>query len=323
MQPGSSLSKAWPEDAETIAAALADWETVRWLTAVPWPYDAAAASEFVQLAGADEHAVRLEGRLVGMVRAGASFGLWIAQDLQGRGLGRRAAVLALSRRFLTDGGDISSHHLIGNDRSARLLSWLGFRPQGEVRLWSRALQHDVRAMSLSLSRAGFEARHGICLQTPRLRIDRVLAADRPALERVLALPEVARMMPCAGFSLDESHLVEGALLPPLRLAARRDGVVIGAIGFSADVPARLSFVIDPAHARQGLGQEMVAAAFAELVARLAPEEVVAQVFLDNIPARNILKNLGFQRAEDLVLQAVGRDGPGDAALYRWRPALRA
>lgn len=322
MQPFPSLSRAWPEDAEAIAAALADWDTVRWLTAVPWPYDAAAATEFVQIAGADEHAIRLDGRLVGMVRAGASFGLWITPDLQGRGLGRRAAVLALSRRFLKDRGRISSHHLEGNDRSARLLSWLGFCPEGEARLWSRALQRDVQAVSLTLSREAFETRHAICLQTPRLRIDRVLPADRQALDRLLASAGVARMHACDASGPDRQRVVEGALLPPLRLAARREGQVIGTVAFSADVPARLSFTLDSRYAGQGLGQEMVAATFDELVARLAPNEVMAQAFLDDVPARNILKNLGFQRTEDLVLDAEGRDGPGAAALYRWRPALR-
>lgn len=322
MQPGPSLSRAWPEDAETIVSALSDWNTVRWLTAVPWPYDAASAAEFVQLAGADEHAVRLDGRLVGMVRAGASFGLWIAPDFQGRGLGRRAAVLALSRRFLRDQGDISAHHLVGNNRSDKLLTWLGFRRQGEARIWSRALQQDVRAISQTLSREGFEARHAICLQTPRLRIGRVEAADHLALDHILTLPDVARMITSTAFGPQSSRPSQGALLPPLRLGARREGQLVGAIGFSADAPAQLNFVVHPAHAGQGLGQEMVAASFAELVARFSPEEVVAKAFLDNIAARNILKNLGFRRADDLALRAAGRDAPADAALYRWRPALR-
>nr|WP_111298668.1 GNAT family N-acetyltransferase [Paracoccus saliphilus] len=319
MQPGPSLSRAWPEDAEAIAAALSNWDTVQWLTAVPWPYDAAAAAEFVQLAGLDEHAVRLDGRLVGMVRAGASFGMWIAPNLQGRGIGRRAAVLSLSRRFLKNPGDISSHHLIGNHRSARLLSWLGFRRAGEALLWSRALQRDVQAVSLTLSREAFEARHAIFLQTPRLRIGQFAAADLPALDRIAALSRMDGATAAAAARQDASEAIGGALLPPLCLAVRRKGQVVGLIGFSADMPPRLSFVIDPRHSGQGLGQEMVAAAFAELVARLAPEEVVADVVLNNIPARNILKNLGFQRSEDILLQAAE---PADAARYRWRPAPR-
>ena len=70
-----------------------------------------------------------------------------------------------------------------------------------------------------------------------------------------------------------------------------------------------------------MGQEMVAAVFAELVVRFDPPEVLAGAFVDNDASRKILKNLGFRRGEDLELQSLGRATPAPAALYRWRPGL--
>lgn len=63
------LTRPWPEDAPAIADALSDWNVAHWLTAVPWPYRLDDAAAFIAGAGLDEHAVRHEGRLVGIVRA--------------------------------------------------------------------------------------------------------------------------------------------------------------------------------------------------------------------------------------------------------------
>ena len=322
MHPPVALTRPWPEDADDIAAALADWDVVRWLTTLPWPYGTADARDFIAAAGLDEHAIRQDGRLVGMVQAGRVFGIWIAPD---RGIGRRAGVLALSRLFLSGATEVHAHCLIGNDRSARLLAWLGFRPCGRTVLRSRPLRAEVQAEMLHLDRDTFQQRHAIALTTPRLRIDAVPPDDLPALPRIVTKPEVARMLlrydPAMTLDDVQPLLMQSALLPPLRLAVRYRGQVVGIVGLSEGPPPRLNYFLDPAHAGQGLGQEMVAAVFAELVARFDPPEVLAGAFVDNDASRKILKNLGFRRGEDLELQSLGRATPAPAALYRWRPGL--
>ena len=185
MHPPVALTRPWPEDADDIAAALADWDVVRWLTTLPWPYGTADARDFIAAAGLDEHAIRQDGRLVGMVQAGRVFGIWIAPDRQGQGIGRRAGVLALSRLFLSGATEVHAHCLIGNDRSARLLAWLGFRPCGRTVLRSRPLRAEVPAEMLHLDRDTFQQRHAIALTTPRLRIDAVNPDDLPALEQAV------------------------------------------------------------------------------------------------------------------------------------------
>lgn len=325
MHPPVALTRPWPEDADDIAAALADWDVVRWLTTLPWPYGTADARDFIAAAGLDEHAMRLDGRLVGMVQAGRVFGIWIAPDRQGQGIGRRAGVLALSRLFLSGATEVHAHCLIGNDRSARLLAWLGFRPCGRTVLRSRPLRAEVPAEMLHLDSDTFQQRHAIALTTPRLRIDAVTPDDLPALHRIVTKPDVARMLlrydPVMTLDDVQPLLLQGALFPPLRLAVRYRGQVVGIVGLSEGPPPRLNYFLDPAHAGQGLGQEMVSAVFAELVARFDPPEVLAGAFVDNDASRKILKNLGFRRGEDLELQSLGRASPAPAALYRWRPGL--
>lgn len=324
MDKGLRLTRPFPEDAECIAAAMSDWQTARWLTAVPWPYGVQDARAFIASAGLDEHAVRLGDKLVGMVRAGSSFGIWIMPDHRGSGLALRAGMLALSRHFLSDPSDMTAQYLSGNARSAGLLQRLGFETPIPARLWSVAMDKEMPATTLTLRRARFAALHPIRLTTPHLRIDPLGPADLAQLERIIALPEVSRMIPGGSPAKASDVMPDGAetgLFPPLGLAVRHEGRVAGAIFLSEGPGHRLRYVLHPDLAGRGLGQEMVAAVFDELIARFALPEIVADAFLDNLPARNILKNLGFRRADDSAMTAPGRDGPAAAALYRWRPAL--
>lgn len=322
MVPSFSLTRPWPEDTDAITAALQDWQVTQWLTAASWPYGPAEAAAFVARAGLDEHAVRHDDGLIGMVRAGHSFGIWISPGHQRQGIGLRAAVLALSRRFLDGADGIDATHLEGNHRSAMLMARLGFRRTGTTVLWSQPQGCHLPGVTLHLSRGDFAARHAIALVTPRLLIDAVQPADLPVLHRIATAPEVARMLLRfhPGMEMDEfAPIFAGdGLLPPMRLAVRHEGRVVGSVGISAGHPARIFYFLDPALAGRGLGQEMVGAFLAEIVARFSPQELLADVFLDNRASRRLLKNLGFLRVEDQMLASMGRDAPAPAALYRWR-----
>lgn len=320
--PRFSLTRPWPEDTEAIAAALQDWQVTQWLTAATWPYDRDEAAAFVARAGLDEYAIRRDDRLIGMVRAGNSFGIWVSPEHQRLGIGLRAAVLALSRRFLTGARGIEATHIEGNDRSALLLERLGFRRTGATTLWSQPQGRHLPGVTLYLDRQDFADRHGIRIETPRLLIDRVAPSDLPELYRVATSPAVARMLLryYPGMPMDEftqTFLGDG-LVPPMRLAVRHDGRIAGSVGISGGQPARIYYFLDPTLGGQGLGQEMASAFLAEVIARFDPQELLADVFLDNPASRKLLKNMGFLRVEDQDVSSLGRDAPAPAALYRWR-----
>lgn len=314
-----ALSRPRPDDAPAIAAALSDWAVTRWLSTPPWPYGLSDAQGFLAHGAARDHAIRVGGRLAGMVRAEDSFGIWIAPELQGRGIGRRAALLALSRRHLAGQGDLHTHCLLGNDRSARLLDWLGFRVMGRRSLASRPLGRAVEADLWRLDAAEFARRHTLRVTTPRLRIDAVTPADLPALHRIVTCPSVARMLLRFAPDMPPEEaapiLLEGALVPPLRLAVRHEGVAVGLVGLSGGEPPMLNYALDPALSGRGLGREMVAAVLEELVARFDPPRIGAVVFQDNLPSCRVLEGLGFARAGQMSLQSRGRDAPAPAILY--------
>lgn len=316
------LTRPRPEDAPAIAEALSDWQVARWLTAVPWPYRPADAAAFIDDAGLDEHAVRQGDRLVGMVRASGSFGIWMAPFAQGRGLAERAAVLALSRRFRGGGAWIEANHLQDNTASAALLGRLGFRPTGQVMLWSQPQGRHLPGLSLRLTREDFARRHAVRLATPRLLIEPFRADDLPDLHRIATLPDVASKLLLFHPEMTQDQMAplfrSDGLLPPMRLTVRHGGRVAGSIGISAGDPPRIFYFLDPALAGQGLGEEMGRAFLAEIQARFDPPELLADVFLDNQPSRRLLKNLGFQRDQDQMLTSLGRSAPAPAAVYRWR-----
>lgn len=321
-----TLTRPWPEDIPAIADALSDWGVTRWLTAVPWPYGMADAAAFVAGAGLDEYAIRQGERLVGMVRASGSFGIWMAPFAQGQGLGERAAVLALSRRFHGGADQIEANHLQGNAPSAALLARLGFRPTGQVMLWSQPQQRHLPGLSLRLTRAEFARRHAIALATPRLLIEPFRPADLPDLHRIATMPDVAAKLLLFHPAMTPDDMAplfqSDGLLPPMRLTVRHDGRVAGSVGISAGDPPRVFYFLDPALSGRGLGEEMGRAFLAEITARFDPPELLADVFLDNQPSRRLLKNLGFQRDEDRMLSSLGRSQPAPAAIYRWRRRSR-
>lgn len=318
---GVALDRLRPEDAPAIAAVLDDWQMARWLTALPWPYGLAEAERFVDAAGPDELAIRYDGRLAGVIRLSGALGYWLAPEFQGHGIAQRGAVLGLSRWFAAGHAGIDARHLLGNRRSASLLRRLGFRETGETQSWSVPEGRLMSSRTLHLTRADFAARHGISIRTPRLAIDAVLPSDVPALHRIATDPAVARNLLrfYPGMSVEDvAEIVGGeALVPPLRLTVWHRGAVVGSVGISAGHPPRIFYFLDPALAGQGLGQEMVAAFLTEITARFDPPELLADVFLDNPASRKLLKNLGFQRVEDQMIDSLGRAGPAQAAVYRW------
>lgn len=314
-----ALSRPRPEDAPAIAAALSDWEVTRWLSTPPWPYALSDAQDFLGRGAGQDHAIRADGRLAGMVRAEGSFGIWIAPALQGQGVGRRAALLALSRWHVSGSVDLQTHCLVGNARSARLLDWLGFRVVDRSRLMSRPHGREVEADLWRLDLGAFARRHAIAVTTPRLHIDAVRPDDLPALHRILTQPSVARMLlrfdPHMSLEEVAPILLEGAVVPPLRLAVRHDGAPVGLVGLSAGTPPMLNYALDPAVSGRGLGREMVSAVLEELIARFDPPRIGAVVFLDNAPSRRVLEGLGFVCTSRMQLHSRGRDAPAPAALY--------
>ena len=316
------LGRLHPEDCNDIVRAMQDRTVSDWLTLVPRPYGFEDAARFVAEAGDDEYAIRINGRLIGMLRAAESFGIWLAPEFHGKGIALRAAVLGVSRYFLTGATNMGAVYLNGNIKSKRLLHRLGFRPTGQVTAWSHVLAREMPATAMELGKSRFAELHGFSLTTSRLRIDGFAVDDLAALHRIVTTPEVARML--LRFSPDMTQdevapiFTEEALTPPMRLVIRYNGRAAGSAGVLPGNPASLAYFLDSKLAGRGLGQEAVSAFFQEYLLRFSPKELRAEVFSDNPASARILRNLGFQQEDEMMMSSLGRDTPAPAGIYRWR-----
>lgn len=313
-------------DGPAITAALSDFQTARWLSAVPFPFRPVDARDFIAGAGPAEHAIRVDGGFAGSVRGGDELGFWVAPEFRRQGVGQRAAVLALSRSFAAGRSRVIASHAPENLASAALLARLGFGNPQDCVVFSRPLGREAPMLRLRLSRDDFAARHGIAPRTARLQLDAPRPEDLPVLYDIATAPQVARMllrfapgMPMADFA---ALMSMQALVPPFRLAIRQRGRVIGSIGIGAldgEAPP-IYYFLAPDVWGQGLGREALAAFLVEIDARFDPPLLRAEVFADNPASGRLLQAFGFRPAGDGLQQSRGRTEPAPIRLYlRARP----
>lgn len=159
-----------PADAPRLVEALADWDVVKWLAVVPWPYTRADADWFVA-ATAPGGALREAGgqawalcdraapdRLLGVVGLDRELGYWLDREAWGRGLVPEAVRAVLAAHFADpEAGEVASAYFDGNERSERVLTGLGFREAGLRRRGCLARGEDVDSHAMRLTREAFAA----------------------------------------------------------------------------------------------------------------------------------------------------------------------
>ena len=161
-EPGTTLTlddlvlRPWrPADAPAVFAVCQDPEIARWVT-IPQPFGLADAEAFIETAramwrdgtGAAFAIVdATTGRILGAVtRFGpdghqATFGLWLAREARGRGVGARSIRLVADWTFDTTAAiRLDAFIMVGNEASDRMVERAGFRREGVARAWD--LHHD-------------------------------------------------------------------------------------------------------------------------------------------------------------------------------------
>ena len=150
------ILRPWrPADAPELFAVCQDPEIARWVT-IPQPFTPADADAFIQNAmvmwrdgtGApfaivDAATDRLLGAVTRFGPEGhqATFGLWLAPDSRGRGVGTRALRLVSDWTFATTAAiRLDAFIMVGNEASNRMTERAGFQREGVLRAWD--LHHD-------------------------------------------------------------------------------------------------------------------------------------------------------------------------------------
>lgn len=152
-------------DVEAIIAGLNDWEVVRNLTVVPYPYTPADAEEWIgmQVPPVPGHAVfaiDLPGAgMIGAVTLVKELGYWLERRHHGKGYMTEAAEALLDWHFAAKPGDVvpSGIHA-GNAASWNVQRKLGFIETGyrDMRV-SRSQGREVEHIATSVTRPQFEA----------------------------------------------------------------------------------------------------------------------------------------------------------------------
>lgn len=180
------LRPGFPEDAQALAAAIADERIVRNLATAPWPYGLRDAEAF--LAAPRDPVLptlliteRTDGdpRLVGACGLGrrpsgaVEIGYWIARAHWGRGIATEAgrALVEIARALRLPA--LEGSHFLDNPASGRVLEKLGFKPTGIVAprmSCARAEEAAARYFTLPLAGAAPPSRE------PVREVEEVLAA---------------------------------------------------------------------------------------------------------------------------------------------------
>lgn len=151
-------------DIPAILSGLNDWNVVRWLTVVPFPYTRADAEDWLArqvpvVPGKAHFAIDLPGTgMIGGVTLSDDLGYWLARSQHGHGYMTEACAAVLNWHFaaLPDNIVVSGYHA-GNAASASVQHKLGFVETGprEMR-FVRAQQREVEHVGTSLSKAQFD-----------------------------------------------------------------------------------------------------------------------------------------------------------------------
>ncbi len=156
-----SLREPASTDPDELREAINDFEVVRWLTRVPYPYSRADAEEFILRCRADPKpvwAIHDAKGLAGMIGFDDDLGYWLARRAWGRGYATEAGRAVLEVRFADPKVDeVGSFCFIDNAASARVLQKLGFRDVGPCTLPSASTGRDVPGRKMCLTRADWDA----------------------------------------------------------------------------------------------------------------------------------------------------------------------
>lgn len=154
-------------DAPAIAAGLSDFEVVRYLTPIPFPYGEADAVRWLQdlqASGSKRPVFAVEhpeAGVIGAISLVDELGYWLAKAFWGRGYATEGARAVLAWHFDDPAaGEVASSAHYDNARSLAVLRRLGFVPVGSSMRFVRSQQRDIEHIEMRLTREAFLAQAG-------------------------------------------------------------------------------------------------------------------------------------------------------------------
>lgn len=331
-------------DAAAIAEGLSDWDIVRWLAVLPWPYTLADAEEFTSSEAAKTaYALTLRSeveaglkdpapglsRVRGVISISpdGALGYWLASSLHGMGYMREAARALVDQHFESGGDALTSAYHAGNLASAKVLAGLGFaetsRGKGEsrasgvvdkvnLRLSQEDWQHAKAQRSLRAPE--FDA-PGPVIRTERLILRDRLPEDYPGvLALVSSYPQV-QWTASWPYPADPEFTFRRCAVPipaalGRMLVIEREGRLLGLVSV---IKGELGYMLNSSAWGQGYGAEAAAAAVdAAFAADPGLDIIQASVFDGNDASMRLLERIGFKQSSrsEAFCRAQGKTLPG-------------
>ncbi len=150
------LRRLQPKDASSLVSNANDWDVVRMLTQLPYPYtldDAKAYIRAVKRQRPRDFGVFLDDTLIGCCGAEHHLGYHYGRAYWGRGYATEAATAALDDYFAsTDAPFIASGAFEDNEPSRHVLAKLGFVEIGRAPRFSKARRTHATHIDMRLER---------------------------------------------------------------------------------------------------------------------------------------------------------------------------
>lgn len=141
-------------DSPAIHAAMQDWDVVRWLSRVPWPYalsDAEWFADEVEAGRIPAFGMHDAEGLAGVIGIDPTLGYWLRRDRWGRGYATEAGRALLARHVGEGGATVEASYFLGNAGSRHVLAKLGFEEIGPTTIASQPLRREVPVMAVRLT----------------------------------------------------------------------------------------------------------------------------------------------------------------------------
>ena len=159
-----------PVDVEALVALVNNWEVVKWLVDVPYPFNKSNSIKFVEKSkqnlemGSQYNClIFLQDYLVGGIGLDLQendiyeLGYWVGEEHWGQGIATEASRAMLSFGFNElKQTRIEACYLDGNDASARVLKKLGFVNLGETMCFCKSYNREMKDYLMYLEPERFQ-----------------------------------------------------------------------------------------------------------------------------------------------------------------------
>tara|TARA_Y100001970_G_scaffold208165_1_gene253656 strand:- start:1794 stop:2300 length:507 start_codon:yes stop_codon:yes gene_type:complete len=155
-----NLKKIEKKDLKVLVNHLNNWNVVKWLVNVPYPYTFNDAEKWLEKSSKEELALNIfhKNNLIGGITIDKRtsnntpvLGYWIGEDYWGKGYALEACNSLISYFFSNHSGNILyASHMFKNEKSKKILLNLGFQKVSEGKVFSLSKNIEVGDVNYEL-----------------------------------------------------------------------------------------------------------------------------------------------------------------------------